>query len=570
MKISPYLKLVFLFLLLPLLPQAGWAQSQQELETRFQNAKVLVDQQKHQLAMKELASLTTASPQNPFAADASYLYAYAALQAGNLQEADLMLQQLLTRHPAWIYTPDALYLRANVAFQRQQYEQALQTANQIKAKRLAGDVRGLKLHHLGRLTEKDQFQALLPQFPEDRELHEVYADKLVAGWYTDQDQPILENIVSRFKLDRERYLNRLTARKKEYNVAVMLPFQLQQTGSAALKRNQFIADLYAGIKMAQDSLARQKIKINLFTYDTGADTVQVKKTLELPEIATMDLIIGPIYKSTSRVVARYAAERQIMNINPLSQDLDLATNNPFLLLFESSIATQARQAAEYAFQTFSPKTAVIIFENTRDDTVYARHYRQHFTRLGGKVQLYHRMDSPRSANISDIVAKVKLEELGHLAIFSNSQPLAVNTISMLEGRQLPLPVLVPGEWLEIQQVSLTQLDNNEIYFLYPKYVDASSPIVRHFRRAYLNRYNIPPSVYAYNGFEMMYYFGSMLQQFGPRFNLQLPARGYSRGIFLQGISYTRPQGSSPYANDNQFVPILKLENLQPYVVNREQ
>jgi ABC-type branched-subunit amino acid transport system substrate-binding protein/predicted negative regulator of RcsB-dependent stress response len=557
-----------LLLLLFLLPLDTWAQTRQELETRFQNAKTLVDQKRHQLALKELRPLTTPSPQNPYAADASYLYAFAAFQAGDLQEAALMLQQLLSQHPEWVHVPDAQYLQANVAFERGDNTQALQTANRIKANRLAKEVQALKQTYLTRITDKAVFQELVRQFPDDRVLNEVYADKLVAGWYTEQDRAALESIVSRFRLDRNRYQPRLATRKQEYNVAVMLPFQLQETGAAALKRNQYIADLYAGIRMAQDSLARNKIRINLYTYDTGADTVQVKQTLALPEIASMDLIIGPLFKSTSRVVARFAAERQIMTINPLSQDLDLTTDNPFLLLFESSVATQARQAATYAYQNFNPKTAAIIYQNTRDDTVYARHYRQQYTRLGGQVKLYRRMESARAANIAGMLTNVNLEELGHLVIFSNSQPLAVNTVSFIESRQLPLPVLVPSEWLDIQQISLSQLDNNEFYFLGPKHIDSSSPAVRRFRRAYLSRYNIPPSVFSYSGFEMMYYFGSMLHRHGTQFSRQLATDSRSRGVFLPGIYYGGQANGGQYANDNQFVPILKLDNLQLSVVNQ--
>lgn len=560
--------IINLLLMLLLLPLAGWAQTRQELETRFLNAKTLVDQKKHQLAMNELRPLTTPSPQNPYAADASYLYAFSAFQAGNLQEAALMLQQLLSQHPGWVHIPDALYLQANVAFERKEYEQALQLANRIKANRLANEVRGLKHTYLTKITDKALFLELVQQFPDDRVLNEIYADKLVAGWYTEQDRAALEGIVSRFRLDRNRYQARLATRKQEYNVAVMLPFQLQETSAAALKRNQYIADLYAGIRMAQDSLARSNIRINLYAYDTGADTVQVNQTLALPEIASMDLIIGPLFKSTSRVVARYAAERQIMTINPLSQDLDLTSDNPFLLLFESSIATQARQAATYAYNNFSPKSAVIIYQNTRDDTVYARHYRQQFTRLGGQVKLYRKMDSDRAANISTMLANVNLLELGHLVIFSSSQPLAVNTLSFIESRQLPLPVLVPAEWLDIQQISLTQLDNNEFYFLSPKHIDSSSPAVRRFRKAYLSRYNIPPSFFAYSGFEMMHYFGSMLHRHGTQFNRQLATEGPSRGVFWQGINYAGPANGGAYANDNQFVPILKLDNLQLSVVNQ--
>ena len=37
---------------------------------------------------------------------------------------------------------------------------------------------------------------------------EVYADKLMAGWYTDQDKSTLEDLIKRFNLDRSKYAAR--------------------------------------------------------------------------------------------------------------------------------------------------------------------------------------------------------------------------------------------------------------------------------------------------------------------------------------------------------------------------
>lgn len=551
-----------------LLPLSLLAQTRQELKTRFENARTLVDLGKFPLALEELMPLTEASPQNTYAADASYLYAYAALQAGERHEAALMLQQLLAQHPSWAYYQDALFLMANVLFELKEYEQALQAGSQVNVSRLKEDVRALKHTYLSQITDKARYQRLLQKFAEEQVLAQVYADKLLAGWYTDQDRPTLERIVSLLKLDRNTYLNQVpTGRKKQYNVAVMLPFQLQQTSPEVLRRNQFITDLYAGIQMAQDSLAKSNIQINLFAYDTGADSTQIKELLELPEITTMDLIIGPVYKSSSRVVARYAAEHQIMNVNPLSQDKSLTQDNPYLLLFESSIVTQAQQAAAYAYENFTPKTSVILFTATRDDTVYARHYLQHYTQLGGQVKLFQKVETLDADVRRMLTDTTTLQEIGHLAIFSSSPSLAINTLSLLGSQSSKLPVLAPADWLYIQQISLAQLDNNEIYFLYPKYVDAPSPAIRKFRKSYLARYNLPPSVYAYGGFEMLFYFGNLLHQYGPHFNRHLARAGFSRGAVFQGMNYTSRQATQ-YENDNQFVPILKLDNLQLHLVNR--
>ena len=86
-------------------------------------------------------------------------------------------------------------------------------------------------------------------------------------------------------------------------------------------------------------------------------------------------------------------------------------------------------------------------------------------------------------------------------------------------------------------------------------------------QAYTSKYNLPPSQYAYTGFEMLYYFGRMLQEYGPQFNQQLSTAGVQPGLIFTGIGYTNPNQRGQLQPDNQYVPITKLENLQLSVVN---
>lgn len=356
----------------------------QDPATTYSNGKVLLQQQRYDLAMAELLPLTNTG--SAYAPEASYFYALAALKSGKTDEAYKMLLQLQNQHPSWEGMADADYLLANVLFEQGEYERALSKLQELQGTSLASDAEGLKRYYLMRVNDRGRYEQLMRRFGSDKTVAQVYADKLIAGWYRPQDRQLLESLVQEFKLDRNRYLSKAALNNKGYDVALLLPFQLNQPYSQTARKNQFVTDMYAGMKLAQDSLMQQGININLFTYDTSADTVGVKRVLELPEVQQMDLLIGPIYKSTAKVAARYAAKNNINVINPLSQDVDMAKGNNNVFLFESSIATQARQAATFAYQNFSPKTATILFENAKEDTTFAYFYRQQFQKLGGKVK----------------------------------------------------------------------------------------------------------------------------------------------------------------------------------------
>lgn len=542
------------------------AQAQtQDGATHYSNGKALLQQERYEKAMAELLPLTGSD--SPFAPEASYFYALGALKSNMPDQAFQMLQQLQNDHPRWAGMADADYLLANVLFEQREYERALSKLQVLKGSTLENDAEGLKRFYLSRLNDRAEFERLLQKYNFDKTVAQVYADKLVGGWYRSEDRQTLERIVSRFDLDENRYLSKDALSRQGYNVALLLPFQLNQSPSQTARKSSFVTDMYAGMQLAQDSLQKQGINLNLFTYDTSADTISAKRVLNLPEMKQMSLIVGPIYKSTARVAARFAEQNNINIINPLSQDLEMAEGNENVFLFASSVATQARQAATYAFENFTPKTAVIIYESTKEDTTFASFYRQQFLKLGGEVKAYKKVNSTQSAATATVFKNLDLTDVGHLAVFSDKMTAAVNATSLLQGKAATMPLITFDKWLDINQISLRQLDNLEVYFISPNYLNRLSPGTRWFREEYIKRYNLPPSVYAYTGFEMLYYFGTMLQKYGPQFNQQLGAEGIQPGVFYSGFGYTNANNRQQLQPDNQYVPITKLEDLQLMVVN---
>ncbi|WP_439883409.1 ABC transporter substrate-binding protein [Pontibacter sp. MBLB2868] len=542
------------------------AQTQDPAVT-YNNGKVLLQQQRYDLAMRELLPLTNSLSESLYAPEASYLYALAALKSHKLKEAYDMLLSLENQHPKWGGLSDADYLLANVLFEQGEYERALSKLQELEGSEVSGDAESLKRYYLVQLNNRVAYEQLFQRFPNDKTLAQIYADKLLSGWYRPQDKRTLENIVARFNLDRSRYLSKDALSNKGYKVALLLPFQLNQDMQQTARKSQFVTDMYAGMQLAQDSLQKQGVAINLFTYDTSADTMSVKRVLDMPELKQMDLVIGPIYKSTAKVAARFAAQNNINVINPLSQDIDMVQGNSNAFLFESSVATQARQAANYAYQNFSPKTAIILFENTKEDTTFAYYYRQQFQKLGGKVKNYKKINSAQTTATAATFNGLNLQDVGHMAVFSDRMTTAANATSLLQGKAPKLPLVTYDKWLDINQITLRQLDDLEVYFISPKYVNKQNPAYESFRRKYISKYNIPPSVYAYAGFEMLYYFGNQLQNYGPQFNQQLAESGIRPGILYPGVGYADPGSRNQIRQDNQYVPITKLDNLQLSIVN---
>ncbi|MDQ3290669.1 MAG: hypothetical protein M3Q05_05200, partial [Bacteroidota bacterium] len=305
-----YTFLVF-WLLFAVFISPVWAQTAKDFATKYENAKQLITANKYQLAMAELQPIISANQAN-YSPGAMYLYAFAAVKAKKYTDASQKLNLLKNAYPTWPNLSDALFLEANLAFEQKEYDRALAALESIKEKDLEADIKAMEFNYLNQISDKAFMQNLVNKFPENKILGQVYAKKLMAGWYTAADKETLENLVKKFKLDKSKYgpENLTTVKKNNFNIAVLLPFP-QNDAEAKARRNQFVTDLYAGMLLAQDSLAKQQIQLNLFTYDAPADTNKIKSTLQMPELASMDLIVGPVFKSANKIISRFSRDHDL-------------------------------------------------------------------------------------------------------------------------------------------------------------------------------------------------------------------------------------------------------------------
>ncbi|WP_375433670.1 ABC transporter substrate-binding protein [uncultured Hymenobacter sp.] len=535
-----------------------------DLNTRYKNGKTLIGQTRYDLAMTELEPVAAAGNQFKQAPEAAYLYAVAASRAKKWAEAEQMLNLLRSEYAQWPGMPDALFLQGQVSFEQNDFDNALKVLALLPTDKLVQERENMKAAYLPRVKDKPTFQNLLKTYPQEVALGRAYADKLAnGGWYTDADKGQLDQLVTQFALDRSRYTPRPRALKKStYNIGVLLPFEFNDPSWETRRKNQFVTDLYAGLRLAQDSLQREGHPVQLFAYDTGADTLQLKQVLTLPELAGMDLIIGPVYKSGSKILARYAQQKQIVCVNPLSQDGDLVLDNSWHYLFEPSMVTQARQAAQFAYTRLGgTRTAVVLHEDTRDEAAFGLAYKQAYEALGGRVVELRRINSNVEESLSAGFAGLDLKNVGHLVVASDAKKIGPYTLSALKAQDARPPLLTYSSWLDNNRIGLGQLDARDVYFVHPKYIDRTSFGVQRFRQLYMQRQNLPPSVFAFTGFELLYYFGSQLHLHGPAFQQQLTNAGPVSGAVFQGIGY--PGG----AHDNQYVPLTKLERLELEVLN---
>ena len=538
-----------------------------EANVRYRSGKVQLDQGNYAAALAQLEPLAQSTARFARAADAAYLAAVANARLKQWPEAEQLLNLLRTEYPTYPNLPDALFLQGQVSFEQEDFDTGLKALAQLPADKLGPEREAMKATYLPRIKERNTWQRNLRRYPDDATLARAYADHLIAGGaYTDADRPQLDELIAKFSLDRARYTPRprpASVKKTSYNVAVLLPFELSDPSWQTVRKNQFVTDLYAGLRLAQDSLQRAGRPIQLFAYDTGADTLTLKQTLALPELAGMDLLIGPVYKSGAKLLSRYAREHQIICINPLSQDGDLVLDNPWHYLFSPSSATQGRVAAQFALNAFGAgKPGLVLYEDSKDDADFATAYKTTFEEQGGKISALRRFNPDVEESLAAAFAGPELAAASHVVVVSDNRrigPYALRLVQQQPAATRP-GVLAPGSWLDNPRLDVSQLNGPTTYFIQTKYYDEQGLGYRRFRQLYLQRQHLPPSVFANQGFELLMYFGNVLSQYGSDFQTSLSTAPPATGAIFEGENY--PGGT----HDNQVVPIVKLTGLEYQVM----
>ena len=115
---------------------------------------------------------------------------------------------------------------------------------------------------------------------------------------------------------------------KTIKAAVLLPFM---AGSSTNQDEQLrMVEYYEGFLMAVDSLKKQGVSIDLYTYDTKGKTATTNNILAKKEMKDMDIIFGPANTQDMDALATFADKNDIRLVVPFAPKVDEVFKNPHI------------------------------------------------------------------------------------------------------------------------------------------------------------------------------------------------------------------------------------------------
>jgi len=121
-----------------------------------------------------------------------------------------------------------------------------------------------------------------------------------------------------------------TDRSKEVNtikVALFLPFGIRDTTIQKAIQSRMV-EYYEGFLLALEDIKKEAISVDLQVYDTGAGTKEIQDTLKKKAMQDVDLLIGGLFDEQIKLLSRFAKDKGIPYIIPVTSQSNEPLNNP--------------------------------------------------------------------------------------------------------------------------------------------------------------------------------------------------------------------------------------------------
>lgn len=561
--------------------------AQVNYQSEYLSGKNYFRQGNFQMAKNKFEKVLEMEEENPFYLYASYFYAISAYQVNDVEDALEQLRRIRITHPKWDKLDEVNVWYGHMLLDQSDLFKGLKVLNEVESDDLKKIANKVKKSHLLNYDSIPLLQKAFELNSYDKVLAKRLADVISKKPVVERPIELLEFLIDSFELNKADYdfVDKGTSQMKDsYNVAVLLPFMADNlTTSQGSKANQFVLDLYEGIRLAAEELNKNGTKIKLYSYDTKRDGKATSKIIDSGELLEMDLIIGPLYPEPVQILKEYSIQHRINMVNPLSTNSSIIGTNPYSFLLKSTPETRAKKAAIYAKENFENKKATIFYGSSPQDSIFAHSYKQfleadsfkiswmkevksaetstdilrELTAVEGRIGSDGKPQARRSIKVrigEDESLYLSKDSIGHILVASTDNILISNILSAVDTRRDEITIIGLEDWLEIEQISFEQLERMGVIMIGQNYFDFSSEEVANFKVNYTEKYNRLPTQFSYDGYEAMMIFGNKLIKYGNYFQYGIYHEGLQEGKLFYGFDYTN-------ANDNQFVPLMRLEDL---------
>ena len=357
-----------------------------------------------------------------------------------------------------------------------------------------------------------------------------------------------------------------------------------------------------GFMIAADSVVNSRnMQLELKVYDVDNDVKKAVEAINDPWLATADMIIGPFYLKPFHVVRQFASENNIPIVNPITQRSEIVDNHPNVIKVKPSFESQMAPLDSLIKRYYHANNVFIIREKEDSDPLIIDQINEivnrnidscsyvdnrHIVKViktHQKRWKYLKVEFEASdyltdnisldvnilkRNIDDSTAfrnqvvninyeRDSLHFVKNYAssmrnnlfiVYGNDKVFAneiVNKVTKLI-EHYPITVIMLPEWSKFDRLFNDNLMKMHAIYFDDEFVDYQNIRTESFICKFRNRYETEPNDYAYQGFDIGWYFLNVLNIYGENMMDNLPY--YNTPLLQTRFHFERNSDTSGYEN----------------------
>jgi len=315
------------------------------------------------------------------------------------------------------------------------------------------------------------------------------------------------------------------------SVSLLAPFKLDELNlktatKADVEKYAMPIDFYQGFKLGLDSVAASGLNFKLNVFDTQDDNAHIAVLYKNERFKQSNLIVGPVFPDGQKFMSAYAKENNIAVVSPLAASNPSEFNNPNLISIVNNIDLHAQKIAAYIGKSFNPANTIVVIINPKktEDEAFASPIRSYLaSKTKFVVQEY--------ASAYTFETKMIKGKQYVVVVTSTDRTFVLPTIEKLfKLKNLPsggynLSLFGHPNWVKQNYPTDKMQALNTIISSSYK-IDYKSTAVIAFIKKYRKQFGFEPGEYAYKGFDIGFYFGQLLSQYGENYRDYLTKEKY--------------------------------------------
>ena len=339
---------------------------------------------------------------------------------------------------------------------------------------------------------------------------------------------------------------------KTLNIGLYLPISASVTDSLkpSARTLSFLA-FYQGALLAADQKIKSGLNTKLYVYDTEKMASSIEVLIKKPEFLSFDLLIGPVYPENQKVISELSAKNRIPMVSPLSPEDKYTRTNPYYFQINPARKFRFEATAEYIFKEFR-KEKILFLEtgNGSNETKLIREQllKKSVSPVGSKtrVESYNiwsqgveGLESQLQVDKPNIFVMAELNEV--------NVSIAMNRLALV-SKKFPIIIIGIQEFTRMQSIELENLHNINLRYLSSSFIDYSNPAVITFVENFRTEFGTEPSLFAFQGYDIITYFLNSLQKSG-NLSRGIPSDA-GKGMLMEAFHFAKTTDFGGYTNDS--------------------